>query len=302
MKVALTIVGLLLIATALQDQFQSLFHPAGRGVMSDFIARIVWKICRTLSGGRPGPLSLAGPIALLLIIGTWVTLLTFGYAIMFRVHDGDFAPLANLDALRHRTFLDYLDISFAGMVTVATEVFPTHRFLRAFAISESFLGIGLVTASVSWLLGIYPALERRSSTAQQGVTIYETERETGIPLLSLPENYVQGVLLEIAAELTGIRNEVVQFPITYFFGVHNERASLSRILPYIDHIAVWASQDQERPSIRFAGTILKSALCTYLDLIAKRFLNLPCGDYRQVMTAYASDNNQEVLPVKSTQN
>jgi hypothetical protein len=302
MKVALTILGLLLIATALQDQFQSLFHPAGKGVMSDFIARMVWKSLRKLSSGRPGPLSLAGPLALLLIIGMWVTLLTFGYAIIFWLHGGDFAPLANLDVLHQRTLFDYVDISFAGMVTVATEVFPKHWLLRAFAISESFLGIGLVTASVSWLLGIYPALERRSSTAQLSLTIYETERETGIHVLSLPESYVQGELLKIAAELTGIRNEVVQFPITYFFASHNERASLPRILPYVDEIAKSALQDRDRPALRFAGTILKSALCTYLDLIAVRFLNLPCGDYRQVMIAYARDNNREVLPVNSTQN
>ena len=43
MNILLIIAGSALIATALRDQFYTLFHPAGRAVMGDYVARAFGK-------------------------------------------------------------------------------------------------------------------------------------------------------------------------------------------------------------------------------------------------------------------
>jgi hypothetical protein len=161
---------------------------------------------------------------------------------------------------------------------------------------ESFLGLALVTSSVSWILAISPALQGRSAAAQQILALYETEQATRISLLDLPEDYVRQVLMDLAAQLNALRNETAQFPIIYYFGVASERGSLPRMLPYLRDLALSASSPQRPLAVRFAGTILQSALHGYTELIRTRFLRPSPRTDEEILLAYLQDNNRIALP------
>ena len=57
-----TVAGLVLIAVALRDIFDVLFHLEGRAVMSQAIIRVVWRAVRAVAGRRPQMFALAGPL------------------------------------------------------------------------------------------------------------------------------------------------------------------------------------------------------------------------------------------------
>src|SRR5438309_2249503 len=86
MPTIVTVSGVLLIAAALVDVFQTLFHPAGRGGMSDWTARIVWKLFRKIAARYSGVLIYAGPASILAIIVSWVGLTWFGFGLVYLPH------------------------------------------------------------------------------------------------------------------------------------------------------------------------------------------------------------------------
>jgi hypothetical protein len=49
--VVLTVLAVLLVAVALRDVFDTLFHETGRAVLSSVIMRGIWRAFRRLGGG-----------------------------------------------------------------------------------------------------------------------------------------------------------------------------------------------------------------------------------------------------------
>ena len=58
--------------------------------MSDWIARRIWRAFRRLC--RPGLLTVAGPVALVVVILTWAALVVIGCALVYRQHFDAFVP------------------------------------------------------------------------------------------------------------------------------------------------------------------------------------------------------------------
>src|SRR5688500_15281890 len=80
--------GVLLIALAVRDIFDAIFHPEGRGMLAGTTMRAVWIAFRRLGVG-PRRLTLAGPLGLLTVIATWAALLVLGWALVYWPHVPD---------------------------------------------------------------------------------------------------------------------------------------------------------------------------------------------------------------------
>jgi hypothetical protein len=78
-----TIGGAVLVALALRDVFDVLFHESGRGVLAHVLMRGVWRAVRAVAKRQPNALSLAGPLALLAVVATWAVLLVVGWALIY---------------------------------------------------------------------------------------------------------------------------------------------------------------------------------------------------------------------------
>ncbi|MSY86162.1 MAG: hypothetical protein F2693_15795 [Actinobacteria bacterium] len=74
-------------------------------------------------------------------------------------------------ALRPKQSSDALTALYLSLVTVATlgfgDVTPADPVLRLLAPFEALLGFVLLTAAISWILQVYPALGRRRSVAKR---------------------------------------------------------------------------------------------------------------------------------------
>ena len=100
MDALFTVTGIVLILISLQDQFQSLFHPAGHAVMSDWIARIIWNFYGAIGRGRPGVLTLAGPTAMVTIIILWAVLIGIGGSLIYYPRYSTFLAPLGFDSIR----------------------------------------------------------------------------------------------------------------------------------------------------------------------------------------------------------
>ena len=257
--------------------------------MSDWIARGIWKVYRVPARFRPKLLSMAGPTGMVCIVTTWGALIVVGMSLIYHTRLAMFVP--QLEPLRpiHRLYFTSLNISFAGLTTSSSGFLPVAEWLRMAVTLESVFGIAILTASVSWVLSVYPVVEGRSSTAQHAISLAESERETGIEFFTLPASQVSETLLSLAAQLTTIRNQTVQFPIAYYFAVQNKKASMARAIHYIDALSKKACEESRAPEVRIAGYMLNSAVCSYLQLIASRFLKISPDHRAEIIRRYAED-------------
>ena len=189
MATIVTAVGVLLIFSALLDVFQTLFHPAGRGAMSDWTARLSWRAFRLLAKKRPHCLTYAGPTAILLIIVSWVALVWLGFALVYfpRVAVGfDFSHASS--ASSHKGIVEAMSLSLESLITISEGAYAKLHWLQFVQGMEAVIGFGLLTASVSWLLSIYPVLEARRSVAQGATLLHHAERENQMDLVrDVPE-------------------------------------------------------------------------------------------------------------------
>jgi hypothetical protein len=68
MYIALAVVGVALVGLILWEVFNDLFHPSGTGALSDWLGRGIFTALKRC----PRSLPLAGPLALVTVIATWL--------------------------------------------------------------------------------------------------------------------------------------------------------------------------------------------------------------------------------------
>lgn len=74
--------------------------------------------------------------------------------------------------------------------------------------SEGLLGLVLLTASVSWILSIYPVLEYRRSLAQTAALFCLGEVRATSKLAALPDSTLQELLLRLAAQTYPVGSQI----------------------------------------------------------------------------------------------
>ena len=201
--VAVSALGVALIALAGRDVFDALFHPEGRGTLGRLIMRTVWAAFRRLAIQRRGAFALAGPTALLVVISSWAALLILGWALIFWPHIG--RELHALTAVHPGTFVEALHTSLVTITTLGfADVIPHAGWLRVVAPLEALLGFGLLSASISWLLLIYPAISRRRSLAYEVSLLVEAEGQTGVALERLEPASAAGIYAELTSRLVEV--------------------------------------------------------------------------------------------------
>jgi hypothetical protein len=279
-----TVVGAGLIALAIRDAFDALFHPEGRATFGRVISRAVWKLLR-----RTGPqhplFPLAGPFALIAVIGMWAGLLIVGWALVFLPHMPEGFRLepeiAGGSDLAHA-----LNVSMVTLTTLGLgDITPRSDGLRLILPIEAFVGFGLLTASISWLLLIYPVLARRRSLAYE-ITLL---RETGE---HLDPAAAERLYADLTSRLVAVERDLVNFPISYYFAEDDARFSLPGAAPFLLDLAERGASPEQPEDIRLRARMLCRALDD-LALTAAEFHGGRDGDTADRLRAYARDHLRE---------
>lgn len=167
-------VGLALVAVVVRDVFHTLFHPIGHGSIAPQVMKFVWWFMRLFRSDRRVA-SLTGPLGIAFVVLTWVAFAILGWAMLYisQMPDG-FAYSSELNPSERN---DVFDPLYLSLVTIGTlgfgDIVPTSPLLRLLVPLEALFGFMLLTAAVSWVLQIYPALHRRRVLALQLSTLRE---------------------------------------------------------------------------------------------------------------------------------
>jgi hypothetical protein len=292
-----TVLGLLLVAAALHDMFHTLFHPSGRGAIAEFISFRLWRIWRRIFSARHELLSLAGPLAFVFTVSTWGVLIVLGFALVYSpLLETRFVLAPGLDIHRHHSFFDAINVSLGSLITVGGDFNTDSRWLRFAMGTEAVLGFVLLTASLSWVLSIYPVLEYRRSAAHRLSLLHHAHRIEHIGLTSMPDSQTEQLVIGLAVDITKIRNDLAQFPITYYFHEDEARSAFPGALPLALDIARRATRNESGEPVRVAGIVLQGAIHDFLCLTASRFLNAGHEQNDEKLLAlYADDHFRQEL-------
>ena len=285
--VGLTVLGVLLIAIALRDVFDTLFHETGRAVLSNVIMRGVWRTFRRLGGRRR--LALAGPISLIAVVMSWAALLIVGWALVLMPHMPDaFAFSTGAPSGR---VVESLYLSLTTLTTVGFgDIAPAEGWLRLIAPLEALIGFGLLTASVSWLLSIYPLLSRRRSLAYEIHLLSEAQSETQSEVTEVEPWAAESVYSELMSRLVSVERDMVTFPVAYYFAEADTRFALPAAMPSLLRLAEAGCAEEAPAPVRLRATMLRDAIGDFARTTAQRFHGSAAEDTDELLADYARDH------------
>lgn len=272
--------GTLLVLLGIREVFRDIFHPTVSGSLSDFVGRLMSLFLRH-TRLRPA----VGPLSLIIVILCWVILLATGFALIYcgilareiaGAHGESHSFAANI--------LRSLYFSLGAFDTFQTfNLTPQTNWLRLVISIEGLIGISMITASVSWLVLLYPALARTRLFARRVSTLLEAEKRLRH---SLAQELGEPFLMELAAGVLQFRLDVILFPILLNFYSPHEGSVIGNVLPDIHRIATDALSNSSPRSVAAAGTWLQVTLEDLAQVLAERILAMEAADVPQVFLAF----------------
>jgi hypothetical protein len=180
-----------------------------------------------------------------------------GWALIFWPHmPGGFRVDAGVEAAGS-DFVHALNVSLVTLTTVGFgDITPTSAALRLILPLEALLGFGLLSASISWLVSIYPALSRRRSLAYEISLLRAADAEDDLSLVALPPDAAERLLAELTSRLVAVERDLVHFPISYYFSAGDPRFSLPVAAPYLLELARRGIDETQPMIVRFRARLL----------------------------------------------
>ena len=289
MDIVAAIVGILLVALVVWEVFNDLFHPTNSGALSDWLGRHLFNLLRRTKTMLP----LAGPLALVGTIATWVALLMLGFGLIFygSVPGGFRTSTATVPPGDHR-FGTAMYVSAQTLTTLAFgDVVAYAPAMRAAATAEGLIGFGVLTASVSSIVLIYPALSRMRLLARGVAHIVAAERNVDVPMTRTGSDVVHA---NLARDVTNTRIDLIHFPIIYYFAPVEPEGSIAYALPHLVRLARDGQQAHLPPHVRLAAAALDRSLDDFADALVERFLDTDRKDRDAVFAAFARDHAVEI--------
>jgi hypothetical protein len=152
---------------------------------------------------------------------------------------------------------------------------------------ESLVGFSLVTASISWIVLIYPALGRMRVLARRAAILVKAQKETGIDVIS---EHSESLLSELTEAVIQTRVDLIHYPLIYYFHADAERASLALALLTVERMAQDAAKVEGASQIRLHAAMLDAAVRDLAKVLANRFVQANEDDPRAVFDAFAKDH------------
>ncbi len=219
---------------------------------------------------------------MLFVIGIWTLLLTVGFSLIYRgFASGQFTAKAP-------GYLTLVSFSLAQLSTVGTpNLAPKTDLLRLAAGLESLLGFSLVTASISWIVLIYPALGRTRTLARRAADLVRAEQLAGVKAIGQGAEYM---LADFSSHVIRLRVDLIHFPLIYYFHADVERAALPRAIIILHGFARDGQASECPPHVRLAAASLHFSLCDLADVLAERFVKADSKDPEAVFQAVGRDH------------
>jgi hypothetical protein len=290
--VAAVVLGVLAIAIALRDIFETLFHPGWPGSLSGAIHRLIWRVMRQLARGRQRRLVLAGPL-MLASLSAWAMLLATGWAAFIwpRLPEG-LLLASGLDPDEQSGFLDALYVSLVTLATLGYgDITPRDDWLRLVLPLEALVGFALMTAAISWILSVPRILRQRRTLAREATLLAEELAALDSPQRLAVTDALGQRLTSLARDIVEVQCGLIQYPVTYYFSDRDPRFSRVHALSNAYAMATDLSREEQPASVRFSARMLQSAIEDLSRVLAAHYLGESEDDAADhVLAALAEDH------------
>ncbi|HWC12537.1 MAG TPA: potassium channel family protein [Acidimicrobiales bacterium] len=240
MDLAWTLLGIAIILVGLVDVFFAVLQHDAIGFLTPKLYRWSWVAVRTVTGRLPTRLrssarSLAAPAMVALTLLVWLGTQLVGFAVLYYpgLLDDRFVAGPGLDdSFGTALYVSAIHLSSLG----STDIVATTMSLRLLTASETFVGLGILTLTVSYLLNVYRVLQAQNSLA---AALHHQAEDGGDPRSILAPHFVDGRPEGLSTHLREFHRSLVnqaegmrRYPIVYYF--QSRRAY--RSIPYIFHM------------------------------------------------------------------
>lgn len=231
------ILGIGIIVTVLADVYLTVLYPrSGKSTLSLLLSKGVWELFRWLARQPLMPdkrlLSFCGPTLLILVVTFWICCLTLGFSLLF------WPALGNgIQASQGETPTDFATAVYYSGFTVTTlgvgDLVPKTAIWRVITILEAALGFSVITATITYLLSVYSALNRRNTFA---LSLYHRSASAANAADILVRLKGFGHFELATQEITGITRDLLYlleshhaYPVLHYFRFQEAQYSLARM-------------------------------------------------------------------------
>jgi len=227
--------GAALLAVVLVDIFLTvLYARIGTSLFSSHVAHLVWRAVRTMSplAGRyrVAVLSACGPVVLVVMLLVWAFGLTLGTALI--IHPALGTGVTTGNGTTPRDFVAALYAGGSSMTIVgASDFTPRTGSFRLFYLFTSFVGLAVLSLTLTFLAQVYTALQRRNTL---GLQIDHAANATGDAAEFLARLGPQGkfdggysILSTIAESMTAVKETHHFYPALVYFRFRNPAYAVS---------------------------------------------------------------------------
>ncbi len=203
-KIAL---GAAIVLFAVREMFNDLFHPTQSGALSEWIASRLFRLYRHW----PSLLPTSGPLSIAVVIFTWAMLLATGFALIYwATFPADYALHTATQPGGAERFWWSFYYSLEMLTTLGLgDIEPNPTWLKLLSAGHTLLGFSFVTASITWIVLVFPALRRMRTLARKAMTLSQAEKTTGVRVASRGMHVVLAGLAEAVIQQ---RVDFIHFP------------------------------------------------------------------------------------------
>jgi hypothetical protein len=303
MHLLLPALGVVIIAIILADIYLTvLYARIGCSLISDRLSRGTWLVFKFVTRGlksrRDKILTYCGPTILVLLVSTWVLGLMIGSAMIIYPKLG--TSLRANSGQTSTTFPTAIYVAGDSLTTVGTsDISPQTGFFRIYYTVSSFVGMSIITLTLTYFLEVYNALQRRNTFAMKlhsatGGTGDAAELLAGLgPAGHFDTGYTH--LAEIGAEMASFKESHHFYSVLLYFRYSEPHYAMARMaLICVDTISLLKStlDDEE------FGWIKQSAAVTQIwresmNLLAELSQNFLPGGMPQSDEATEEQKTQQ---------
>ncbi|HWO48051.1 MAG TPA: potassium channel family protein, partial [Solirubrobacterales bacterium] len=194
------------------------------------------------------------------------------------------------DPSQHSGFADALYVSLVNLTSLGYgDISPAAPLLRILGPVETIFGLGLLTASISWLISIYNAISRRDSLAHEVHLAKEAEERLGEKLADADPELLGSLLANCAEQLIRARRDLIHFPITHYFRTEDEERALAGLLPFLASLVEEASGEDRPHALRMRAEILRMAIDDFAATLRTR-LRMPGETTDEILRHYQAEH------------
>jgi hypothetical protein len=229
--------GIGIILIILVDVYLTVLYPrSGRNTLSLLLSKGIWELFRWLASlplkGKQEILSYCGATLLITVVVFWVCSLTLGFALLI------WPTLSHgIQASQGQTPTDFATAIYYSGFTLTTlgvgDLIPKTGFWRSITVLEAAIGFSIITATITYLLSVYGALNRRNTFA---LSLYHRSgnRANAVDLLIGLKGFGR---FELATQdISGITRDLLflleshhSYPVLHYFRFREARYSLSQM-------------------------------------------------------------------------